>query len=180
MKKNAFLVPCASLICTQQKETVMPWDWVWPTLIHGLHGILHREISLSSKGPALALGPLLPWCASTALEQVLFTPWKQPALQLDKSLWADQQTKDLWSKAEEEGKGHNILIMSPKEKNRSRVLEDAAGQSQTWSFQRFPVVTVALKASLRQCISREPRHNTSSTPGGDSYRNWHGTGKVSS
>lgn len=136
--KNLFLVPYNSLVCIQQNEAEFePWDWIWPTLTQGLNEVLHRQLSLSSEGPVLALGPLLTWCA---LEQVLFTPCKQPAIQLDTSLWADQQTKDLRSEAKEERKGHDILIMSPKEKNGNRVLQAPAAQSWIWGFQRFPAV----------------------------------------
>lgn len=45
------------------------------------------------------------------------------------SCTAKKKRKDPGSEAEVERKGHNILIMSPKEKNGDRVLQAAAAQS---------------------------------------------------
>lgn len=167
--KKVFLVPCNSLVCTQQKEAVMPWDWTLPTLTQG---VLHWEFSLCSEGPLLALGPLLTWCASTALEQVLFTLWKQPAIQL--AFHCELTSKRKIPDQQQEGAQYSNNESKGQKWGLSCSLEPNLG------FSEVPSSDCGCKASLWQCAGNDPRHSTSSTPGEGSYSNWHDTGKVSS
>lgn len=97
-EKTFFLVLCNILVWMQQKEAVVPSEWMWTILTQAICGVLHLR-----RLPSLQRGQHCLWALYwrgallALLEQVTFTPWKQPVVQLNASLcWAGQHKKDPW------------------------------------------------------------------------------------
>lgn len=139
--------------------------------------IASREPSPDQRGSVLSLGSSLIWCASSAPETSHC--WKlacNPAEHLCLLSWLSKKRSPIRSR-----RGQKRMQYT---NNGPKAERGTYNPSQWRSSELISglslVVTVAHKASSQQRTSNEPRHSTSSTPGEDSCRNRHGTGRVSS
>lgn len=126
----------------------MPSDWNWT--------ILTQECCISgafprSKGPALPLGTLLTQCASGTNHVYTMETACNPTEHFTLSWPARKRSLIRSRKGEKRTQYANSG--SKAEKERDTVLQAAKAQSWTRGYRRFPVVTVAHKASSRQAMT---------------------------